>query len=110
MHGDRGIPSYRLGHAGGVPLDDGRRARRLLDEVCARRASADRLEPERTGAGIQIEDHGAAQRVGGLERPEQGLAYPVARGPGAGIGDLERERACPAGDDARHTPTIAVGV
>ena len=71
MHRDRGIPPQGFRDARGIALDDGCRARCLLDEVGARRAPADRLERERTRSGVEIEDRGAAQRIGGLEGAEQ---------------------------------------
>ena len=98
-----------LRDAARVALDDGCRARRLLDEVGARRAPADGLEAERPEPGVEVEHGGAAEGVGGLEGAEERLAHPVARRPGAGVGNLERERSGAPGDDACHTLTIAAG-
>ena len=107
VHADRGIPPHRLRDLRGVALDDGGGARRLLDEVGGCRPAAHRFETERARAGVEIQHRGPAQRVGGLQRTEQRLAHAIARRPGAGVGDLERDRSGAARDDACHTLTIA---
>ena len=107
VHADRGIPTHRLAHSCRIPFDDGCRARRLLDEIRARRTSADRLESECAGSRVQIEHRGAAEGIRRLEGAEERLAHAVAGGPRAGVGDLECERAGAPRDDACHMATIA---
>ena len=78
-----------------------------LHEFHGRGAAAQGLETERPRPRVQIEDGGALDRIGRLERAEQRLADPVARGPRARIGNVEHERAGASGDDPRHTHTIS---
>ncbi len=62
-------------HAGRPPVG--------LDEQRVRRPARQRLQPERTGTGAQVEHRGAVEAGVGVERGEQRLPHPVRRRPGA---------------------------
>ena len=103
VHPDRGIPPTDFATFAALRSTTAAARARLLDEIDGCRAAADRLQPERARSGVEVEDGGAAQRVGRLQRAEQRLAHAVAGGPGAGIGDLERDRAgAPRDDPSSH--------
>ena len=90
----------RLGHDERGPVDEHDR----------RRAAARGLEPERAGAGEEVEHVRAVAAVTGVERREDRLAHPIRRGARARVGDLEGQRPGDSGDDARHASILAHAV
>ncbi|CAI7675649.1 unnamed protein product, partial [Penicillium discolor] len=100
----RGTGGLRDGR--GVAPHDGCGLPAPLDEVGALGAAAQRLEPERPRARVEVEHAGVRDRVERLQGAEQGFAHAVARGSGPGAGDVEPGAACRSGDDPRHPFTI----
>src|SRR5437899_1651557 len=78
-------------------------ARIRLDQQYPRRTPGRRLDADRPGAGVQIEEAGPVQVDHRVEGTEQRLTYPVGGGPGA---PARRHGQPPptelAGDDAAH--------
>ena len=95
---------------GVAPADVGR-GLRPFDEHGLGGSAAHGLEAEGARAGIQVEHGRAVDGVARLERREDRLAHPVARGAGARTGHLQGEGAGESGDDAGHAPgSISAGV
>ncbi len=69
-----------------------------FDEVGGGGAAAEGLEAEGARAGEEVEDARAGDEI--AEGGEERLAHPVGGGAGEGSGDLERDAARAAGDDA----------
>ena len=95
-------PARSPGEGAGVAAADVGRGLRLLDQHDLGRTAGSRLEAERTGPGVQVEHRRTLDGVAGLERGEDRLPHPVARGTRAGPRHGEGERAGESGDDAGH--------
>lgn len=77
-----------------------------FDQIGAASAAAERLQPQGAGAGVQIEHSGVIDGTERLERSEERLPHPIARGAGAGVRHLQARSSGRTGDDPRHPFTI----
>ena len=65
------------------------------------RTARERLEPERTAAGEEVEDPGAGQRV--LQDAHPGLAHPIGGGPHPRVARAPRRAPAELATDDSHT-------
>ncbi len=82
-----------------VVLDGQQRGPRLLDQHRARGSAPERLQRQRAGAGVEIEDREPVAAL--AESIEQALAHAIGGGPGAlSVGRAQRASPRLSTDDA----------